>query len=362
MHFAMSIPDIDLDEIQILFNNHPDFITQGCDPDSNYTPCHLAVMMKDPDMDLIEMLKEFDPSFGVRQTIYESTPLHLAAQFSSSIPVIQELIREFPAALYMRDDEHKVPLACAFKNNTADAPDIFRILLDAAPQTAIEPDIRGRYLLHQCLHCGYKDIPGCEEMTSIMLEAFPDAVNITDNDGYLAIQLAALIGRTEVLIMITAANPVNLSSYHLDFGTVAHMAVFGHFIGQISDNLHYIHCLKPELLISLDQKHQTPLAKAVTYDYSFNPEVIEEIASLEPAAATIVDNNGDNLLHMMINNRRWSSWRATHCNPLKLFLRLIPGGALATNNQGQTPYDLLKANNPDRWPGLRPCTPRHASR
>ena len=41
---AMSIPDIDLDDIQILFDNHPDFITQG-----RYTPCHLVVMMKDPD-------------------------------------------------------------------------------------------------------------------------------------------------------------------------------------------------------------------------------------------------------------------------------------------------------------------------
>eukprot|EP01036_Dinobryon_divergens_P061890 gene61890-biopygen31935 len=107
MHFAMSIPDINLEEIEILFDNHPDLITQGCDHDSNYTPCHLAVMMKDPDMDLIEMLKEFDPDFGFRQTRYEATPLHLAAEFSNSIPVIQELIREFPAALYMRDKDHQ---------------------------------------------------------------------------------------------------------------------------------------------------------------------------------------------------------------------------------------------------------------
>eukprot|EP01036_Dinobryon_divergens_P061788 gene61788-biopygen27964 len=197
MHFAMSTPDIDLDEIQILFDSHPDLITQGCDQDSNYTPCHLAVMMKDPNMDLIEMLKELDPNFFMRKTRYESTPLHLAAQFSNSIPVIQELIREFPAALYMRDDDQKVPLARAFENITADAPDIFRILLDAAPQTAREPDIRGRFLLHQCLEYSSQDIPGSEEMTSIMLEAFPDAVNITDNDWNLPIHLASLSCITE---------------------------------------------------------------------------------------------------------------------------------------------------------------------
>eukprot|EP01036_Dinobryon_divergens_P062067 gene62067-biopygen42357 len=56
IHFV-SIPDIDL---QILFDNNPDLITQG-----RYTHlCHLVVMMKDPDMDLIEMLKDFDPDLG----------------------------------------------------------------------------------------------------------------------------------------------------------------------------------------------------------------------------------------------------------------------------------------------------------
>jgi hypothetical protein len=45
-------------------------------------------MMKDPNMALIEMLKKFDPDFGFRQTRFESTPLHLAAEFSNSVPVI----------------------------------------------------------------------------------------------------------------------------------------------------------------------------------------------------------------------------------------------------------------------------------
>eukprot|EP01036_Dinobryon_divergens_P061778 gene61778-biopygen27350 len=234
MHFAMSIPDIDLEEIEIIFDNHPDFITLGCHPNSNYTPCHLAVMMKDPDMDLIEMLKEFDPDFGFRQTIDETTPLHLAAQFSNSIPVIQELIREFPQTLYMRDKDQKVLLAYAFENDSVEAPDIFRILLDAAPQTA-----RGQFLLHQCLDYTSQDTP---EMTSIMLEAFPDAVNITDNNGCLPIHLAALTSRTEVLKMITEVNPAHLSSHHPTLGTVAHMAAGGLNIRHgLVNILHFIH-------------------------------------------------------------------------------------------------------------------------
>ena len=48
MHFAMSVPNIDLDDIQILFDNHPEMIVQGSYPSNNWTPCHFAVMMRDP--------------------------------------------------------------------------------------------------------------------------------------------------------------------------------------------------------------------------------------------------------------------------------------------------------------------------
>jgi ankyrin repeat protein len=127
----------------------------------------------------------------------------------------------------MRDKDQKMPLAYAFENKTTDAPDIFRILSDAAPETAREQDNRGQFLLHQCLDYSSEDTPGREEMASIMLEAFPDAVNIADNDGWLPIHLAALTCRAKVLKMITEGNPANLSSTHPTSGTVAHMAARG---------------------------------------------------------------------------------------------------------------------------------------
>ena len=338
MHFAMSIPDIDLDDIQILFDYHPDYISQGCDPESNYTPCHLAVMTKDPDIDLIEMLKEFDPSFGVRQTSNESTALHLAAEYSNSIPLIQELIREFPAALIMRDDCERVPLVCAFRNTSAAASVIFMILLQAAPQTAREPNNEGQFLLYQCFDSTTNDNLGSDEMTIIILEAFPDAVNIPANNGWLPIHLAAGHCETETLKIVTEANPANLSVVAPGFGNAAH------FAGRETniDNLRYIHYRMPELLLSVDAKNRTPLACTIT-GHSNNPDFIATVASLEPAAAKIVDNNGDNVLHMFLKCQNLR--RSEFCDILKLFLRLIPGGALAVNNQGQTPYDLLDAGN-----------------
>ena len=265
MHFAMSVPGIDLDDIQTLFDSDPNCISQGCDTESNCTPCHLAMMTKDPNMDLIETLKDFDPSFGVRQTMNESTALHLAAEFSNSIPLIQELIQEFPETLTMRDENQKVPIACTFQNNSVDAPDIFRILLQAAPQTAIESDDQGRFLIHQCLHSSSKDIPGSEEMVSIMLEAFPDAVNIADNGGWLPIQLAALTCRAEVFKMIAEANPAQISSIRPGYGTLAHVAVNSCSFENSLDKLKYIHSIQPQLLLTLDQYNCTPLANVVKH-------------------------------------------------------------------------------------------------
>ena len=104
--------------------------------------------------------------------------------------------------------------------------------------------------MHQCLDFRSDDIPGSEEMTSIM-----GAGNYTDNDGCLPIRLAVSTCRTEVLKMITDANPAKFSSNHPEWGTVAHMAVSGH-------NILYIHRLMSQLLLSLDGNKRPPLAVA----------------------------------------------------------------------------------------------------
>ena len=339
LHFAMSIPDIDLDDIQILFCDNPESIVQGSNPESNYTPCHLAMLTRDPHIDLIKKLREFDAGFGVRRTRYESTALHLAAEFSNSIPAIQELIREFPAALTMRDDCERVPIACVFENNTVAAPDIFRTLLQAAPQTVTEPDSKGRLLIHQCFDYNSADNLSSQEITSIMLEAFPGVVNISTIYGWLPIHHAANDCGSEVLKLVTEANPANLSAMAPGYGNAAHFAARRINV----DNLLYIHYRMPELLLSVNAKNRTPLACSII-DLSDNLDFIEAVASLEPAAARIVDSDEDNVLHMLFKCQNLR--RTVFCDILRLFIRLIPGGAIAINNQGQTPYDLLDADDP----------------
>jgi ankyrin repeat protein len=78
----------------------------------------------------------FDPEFGARVTSDERTPLHLAAKYSNSVAVIQELIRVYPAALEMRDIYQNTPLSCCLQNTNPEAPDILQALIDAALHTA----------------------------------------------------------------------------------------------------------------------------------------------------------------------------------------------------------------------------------
>ena len=61
----------------------------------------------------------------------------------------------------------------------------------------------------------------------------------------------------------------------------------------------------------------------------------------------IANNNGDNLLHMVITNRSWIGETMAYCDKLNKTFRFIPGGAQTNNTQEQTPYALLKADNSD---------------
>ena len=112
MHFAMSVPNIALDDIQTLFESDPNSISRECNSFLGFTPCQLAVMMKDPNLALFDRLKVYDPGFAasVNFAFRTSTPLHLAADHSNSVVVIKELIRMYPEALVMKDIYRDYPI------------------------------------------------------------------------------------------------------------------------------------------------------------------------------------------------------------------------------------------------------------
>ena len=93
----------------------------------------------------------------------------------------------------------------------------------------------------------------------------------------------------------------------------------------------------------MDEHRRTPLfLLTALYGWS-RSDVIEDVALLAPETATTLDENGNNLLHAFLKKAANGDEGE---KSIRILLRLIPGGALATNNQGQTPYDLLDADDP----------------
>eukprot|EP01036_Dinobryon_divergens_P036822 gene36822-biopygen29112 len=339
MHFAMTFPNIDLADIQTLFEHDPDTVKLGYKSGENLNPCHLAVMAKVPNMALIKQLVVFDPYFGTRVTgvgnsrlTKLSTPLHLAAQFSSSVAVVQELIRVHPIALDMRDARLNTPLCRAVSNVTPEAPIILKAIVDIAPQGT---GANGNTPLHLLLMKTNLEKCRQDEMVSILLSAYPIAVHIPNEDGMLPIQVAAQYCEFQVFLKIFKMSMWMFTT------TLAHSAAQG---GKM-EIIHFVYYFCPGQFLTGDDESRTPLHWAIRSCLS--SILIEAVASMAPAAARIVDNNGDNPLHILCQENPYELDTMVGMNIMRLLLCLIPGGAVAVNQQGLTPYDLLDAAEPN---------------
>ena len=346
MHFAVSVPDINVDDIDLLYERQPESIKQECKNGDNLTLCHLAVIAKDPDMDLIERLKEYDPTFGRSITkTNKSTYIHLAAECSNNMKVIMELISIFPEALEMRDSDGFTPLLRCLTNQTPEAPDILQAIVDAAPQTASRAEFHydGAPPLH-FLFRRFNEIPdtSTERMVPILLGAFPEAANIPDRRGWLPIHKAARSSNITVMKELMEANP----GYELDFN-----AAFAAAEARKWDNLRYIHSIKPELFTT---QRDYPLLHVAMNKFLPLEEVdflsfFHGLVSLSLDAARLLNiNNGNNLLHVFMYRCKfeWNTAVAVAWDTLRFLLRLIPEALLATNDHGQTPYDVLDPSKP----------------
>ena len=353
LHFAVSVPSMDIDDIEFLLTEQPKPIFTFTPIKLTYSvneismaPCHLAVMTKTPNMALIKLLTVFDKNFASILAGNGSTPLHLAAEHSTSVALIQHLIQLNPQALEHYNDQNETPLICVAKNKSIDAPEILQVLIHAAPHT-VGLLRNGKLPLHRFLKIGddIVDTAIAIEHVIMLLEAFPDAVNIPDEDDHQPIHIAAENCSVDILKIITEANPEHLSTIIPTFGSVAHCTVT---YGRI-DNCCYIHSMMPELFHTLDEDCQNPLHLATEKFSWYARDQYDTLISLVPETARNVDIHGCNLLHTLASFANMFLPKYIVEDQLeeliRLFLRLIPGGALALNNQGQTPYDLLNKSS-----------------
>eukprot|EP01036_Dinobryon_divergens_P061780 gene61780-biopygen27352 len=229
----------------------------------------------------------------------------------------------------MSNHEGDTPLFCVAKNEYTEAPNILKALIQADQQTVLVTHV-GMLPLHRFLRGD--EYASTTEIILILLEAFPDAINTSDVDGWLPIHVAVTQSSIEIIKIIAEANPDNLLRVLQNGRSVAHCAVFG----ETFDIVRYIHSKMPGLFLTVSDNQQTPLHLSTVTIGDYRADDIESMLTLVPETARHVNIHGDNLLHALLKRNGYEDE-----NLLRLLLRLIPGGALATNNQGQTPYDLI---------------------
>ena len=243
MHFAVCVPDISVTEIRTLFINSSSSLSQSADP------------------------------------INANTPLHLAVMSSATALVVRELVQLYPLALEMKNNDDHIPLCLIGYNKSLEAPNILRVLLDAAPHTAATPTytatatysmLQNFLPLHAVLHYNTNITP---ETVGILIAAYQNAVNIAtfpDNiEGQqLPIHYAAEYASLEVFKLLDDMNPANLSVIApYTIGSVAHRAV----VGRKFDTLRYIHTRMPQLLTAECRNRQaSPLFHLVSHLNNFS--------------------------------------------------------------------------------------------
>eukprot|EP01035_Chromulina_nebulosa_P022987 gene22987-29782_t len=346
LHFAASLPNINLEDIDTLFAAHPAAIKTHTDKKNLYNPCHLAVMKSNPRLEVIQQLQIYYPRFGASLAFNSDSPLHLAAMYSSSAAIVRELAQLYPAALGSKNKYGDTPLHVAAKysnsvaivrelaqlhpaalemtNECGDTPfstvaaDIppealgkLQVLLDLAPQTAMIANIQ--YLnnlpLSQLLHNPSVTL----EMVAIVLAAYRDAVNIPNDEGWLPIHCAARYPSIEVLKMIMKENTSDLSLVVPEVGSLAHFAVRGYRL----DNLQYIRSIVPEILMTVESfNNNTPLHDLVKDDNYGGGDTKESLRSLCSPLSEASDI-------------------------LRYLLRHCPSLAAAKNSNQHTLYDFL---------------------
>ena len=165
------------------------------DVDSNYstknmiskecallTPLHLAATYNAP-IDVVHALLDVSP----QQASHLANdgpggahlPIHAACRTGASIDTIKALIRIYPEGTMIPDgNDGRLPLH--LECMTRCQPDVIRTLLDANEEGAKVVDTRGRLALH---YAAEPNKAGCGEAAKILLEVFPAALEVRDEDA-----------------------------------------------------------------------------------------------------------------------------------------------------------------------------------
>eukprot|EP00042_Codosiga_hollandica_P040181 m.344418 g.344418 ORF g.344418 m.344418 type:complete len:514 (+) comp55791_c0_seq1:129-1670(+) len=142
----------------------------------------LMKALKQTDAQAVKLLLDAGADLSVQDNSGQNA-LHVAATYGST-STLHEVLSASEAELNQQDEEGKTPLLCAADSNFADDVEL---LLDAGADASLA-DQRARIVLHYSAQ--FSDV----ELIRRLLTAFPEGVNLQDEDGYTPLMAAVFCG------------------------------------------------------------------------------------------------------------------------------------------------------------------------
>ena len=174
LHFAVSLPNTDLMDIQNIFAAQPQSIKVHTSEQYQCNPCHLAVMTKNPRLEVLRRLKVYYPRFGTSKNSEGNVPLHLAAKYTDNIAVIRELAQLHPPSLRATNIRGRTPLHMAAMYSKSAA--IVRELAQLHPPSLRATNKEGRTPLHMAAMYSKSAV-----IVRELAQLYPAALEIREN-------------------------------------------------------------------------------------------------------------------------------------------------------------------------------------
>ena len=182
LHFAVTLPNINIVDFQTIFTADPAAIKAPVDETSKLNPCHLAATVKNPRLEVIQRLQIYYTLLGSSLDKYSNTPLHLAAASSNDVAMIRELAPLHPAALELKNELGSTPLHMAAYY--ANSVEIVRELVQLHPAALEVTDELDNTPLHHAARYS-TSVEVVQELASLS----PTALVTMNRDGVTPLSL-----------------------------------------------------------------------------------------------------------------------------------------------------------------------------
>lgn len=376
LHWAAVCDDITAEDIKIIGRADPLATVKGFNQPYSANPGHLIAAKRNPDMKVVKCLYDFYPRMAYSKDIQGDLPLHYAARYTNSIPLIQFLLQANPSAMKCKGDNDLIPLQCAIYNEDAKSRyAVIKSLLqvDQTLETARMINVDGDTVLHLAVanECCQQLIDylvsinpnatkiqnKCEslplhiacslnnaytsDIVDTLLNTYCEGATVKNSHGLLPAHIAAEHSSVEVLekVILKYHEAINIpSSGDL---TPLHHAIIGNNFKSVK----YLVEAHPACVLYGNFKGYLPLHTAVSSGYNIN--IIKTLHYAYPEAIRTFSTDGKLPLHVFAieDHDHVALENDVSTNILRFLLKSYPEAVNIPDANGNTVYSLCRQDN-----------------